>query len=165
MPIVVILARMELAGICLDPSVLASLSVEFTGKLNDLEQQIYALVGHEFNINSPAQLAQILFEEQGLPHGRKTKTGFSTDVKVLEQLAKKHELPALILRYRTLTKLLTTYVDKLSLLQDPTTGRIHSSFNQAVAATGRLSSSDPNLQNIPIRTEEGGAYPWCLCTG
>lgn len=156
MPIVVILARMEMAGICLDPTVLAALSVEFTGKLTILEQQIYALVGHAFNINSPAQLAQILFEEQGLPHGRKTKTGYSTDVKVLEQLAKKHELPALILRYRTLTKLLTTYVDKLSLLQDPATGRIHSSFNQAVAATGRLSSSDPNLQNIPIRTEEGG---------
>ncbi len=156
MPIVVILARMELAGICIDPTVLAALSLEFTGKLTILEQQIYALVGHAFNINSPAQLAQILFEEQGLPHGRKTKTGFSTDVRVLEQLAKKHELPALILRYRTLTKLLTTYVDKLSLLQDPMTGRIHSSFNQAVAATGRLSSSDPNLQNIPIRTEEGG---------
>ncbi|TKB23563.1 DNA polymerase I [Desulfopila sp. IMCC35006] len=156
MPIVTILARMELTGICLDPSVLDTLSVEFTGKLKILEQQIYGLAGHEFNINSPAQLAQILFEEQGLPHGRKTKTGFSTDVKVLEQLAKKHDLPALILRYRTLTKLLTTYVDKLSLLQDPKTGRIHSSFNQAVAATGRLSSSDPNLQNIPIRTEEGG---------
>ncbi len=156
MPIVTILARMELAGICLDPTVLDALSVEFTGKLKILEQQIYGLAGHEFNINSPAQLAQILFEEQGLPHGRKTKTGFSTDVKVLEQLAKKHELPALILRYRTLTKLLTTYVDKLSHLQDPKTGRIHSSFNQAVAATGRLSSSDPNLQNIPIRTEEGG---------
>ena len=156
MPIVVILARMEIAGICLDPTVLAALSVEFTGKLVILEQQIYDLAGHTFNINSPAQLAEILFEEQGLPHGRKTKTGFSTDVKVLEQLAKKHELPALILRYRTLTKLLTTYVDKLSLLQDPITGRIHSSFNQAVAATGRLSSSDPNLQNIPIRTEEGG---------
>ena len=156
MPIVVILARMELAGICLDSTVLAALSVEFTGKLAVLEQEIYTLAGHTFNINSPAQLAEILFEEQGLPHGRKTKTGFSTDVKVLEQLAKKHELPALILRYRTLTKLLTTYVDKLSHLQDPMTGRIHSSFNQAVAATGRLSSSDPNLQNIPIRTEEGG---------
>ncbi len=103
-------------------------------------------------------LAQILFEEQGLPHGRKTKTGFSTDVKVLEQLAKKHDLPALILRYRTLAKLLSTYVDKLGLLQDPKTGRIHSSFNQAVAATGRLSSSDPNLQNIPIRTEEGSVF-------
>ncbi|NOR24623.1 MAG: DNA polymerase I [Desulforhopalus sp.] len=155
MPIVTILARMEIAGICIDPSVLSILSVEFAGKLGVLEEQIYALVGHTFNINSPRQLAEILFEEKGLPHGRKTKTGFSTDVKVLEKLAKNHELPALILRYRTLTKLLSTYVDKLSQLQDPTTGRIHSSFNQAVAATGRLSSSDPNLQNIPIRTEEG----------
>lgn len=156
MPIVTILAGMEIAGISIDPSVLSTLSDEFSGKLEVLEEQIYAMVGHAFNINSPQQLAQILFEEQGLPHGRKTKTGFSTDVKVLEQLAKKHELPALILRYRTLTKLLTTYVDKLSQQQDPVTGRIHSSFNQAVAATGRLSSSDPNLQNIPIRTEEGG---------
>lgn len=156
MPIVTILARMEIAGICIDPAVLSVLSVEFAGKLQVLEEQIYDLAGRTFNINSPRQLAEILFEEQGLPHGRKTKTGFSTDVKVLEKLAKKHELPALILRYRTLTKLLSTYVDKLSGLQDPATGRIHSSFNQAVAATGRLSSSDPNLQNIPIRTEEGG---------
>ena len=156
MPILVILARMELAGICIDPLVLSALSAEFTGKLAVLEDQIYGLVGHAFNINSPQQLARILFEEQGLPHGRKTKSGFSTDVKVLEQLAKKHELPALILRYRTLTKLLSTYVDKLPLSQDVKSGRIHSSFNQAVTATGRLSSSDPNLQNIPIRTEEGG---------
>jgi DNA polymerase I len=165
MPIVVILARMELAGICIDPTVLSLLSVEFAGKLGVLEEQIYTLVGHGFNINSPQQLAQILFEEQGLPHGRKTKTGFSTDVKVLEQLAKKHELPALILRYRTLAKLLSTYVDKLPQLQDPTTGRIHSSFNQAVTATGRLSSSDPNLQNIPIRTEEGGRIRGAFVSG
>lgn len=156
MPIVPILARMELAGINIDPSVLSALSVEFGDKLLVLEEQIYALAGHSFNINSSRQLAQILFEEQGLPHGRKTKTGFSTDVKVLEKLANKHELPALILRYRTLAKLLSTYVDKLGQLQDTQTGRIHSSFNQTVAATGRLSSSDPNLQNIPIRTEEGG---------
>jgi DNA polymerase-1 len=155
MPIVTILADMEVTGICIDPSILSVLSVEFSGKLRALEEQIYALAGHTFNINSPRQLAQILFEEQGLLQGRKTKTGFSTDVKVLEKLAKSHELPALILRYRTVAKLLSTYVDKLTELQDPATGRIHSSFNQAVAATGRLSSSDPNLQNIPIRTEEG----------
>jgi DNA polymerase-1 len=155
MPILTILAKMEVAGICIDPAVLSALSVEFTGKLKILEEQIHALAGHAFNINSPRQLAEILFEEQGLPHGRKTKTGYSTDVKVLEKLANKHQLPALILRYRTVAKLLSTYVDKLAQLQDPTTGRIHSSFNQAVAATGRLSSSDPNLQNIPIRTEEG----------
>lgn len=156
MPIVTILAEMEVAGICIDPAVLAVLSEEFTKKLLVLEAQIYALVGHSFNINSPKQLGQVLFEEQGLAHGRKTKTGFSTDVGVLEKLARKHQLPALVLQFRTIAKLLSTYVDKLSLLQDPGTGRIHTSFNQAVTATGRLSSSEPNLQNIPIRTEEGG---------
>lgn len=155
MPIVSILAEMEIAGICIDPAVLAVLSKEFSAKLSDLEQQIYVLAGHTFNINSPRQLGQVLFEEQGLAHGRKTKTGFSTDVGVLEKLAVKHELPALVLQFRTVAKLLSTYVEKLSQLQDPLTGRIHTSFNQAVAATGRLSSSEPNLQNIPIRTEEG----------
>jgi DNA polymerase-1 len=155
MPIVTILAEMELAGISIDTTVLDLLAEEFTHKLGDLEQQIHGLAGHSFNINSPRQLGVVLFEEQGLPHGRKTKTGFSTDVKVLEKLAARHELPALVLRYRTIAKLLSTYVEKLSLLKDPITGRIHTSFNQAVTATGRLSSSDPNLQNIPIRTEEG----------
>ncbi|MGB3211620.1 MAG: DNA polymerase I [Desulforhopalus sp.] len=155
MPIIPILAGMELTGICVDLSVLSLLSTEFSEKLGILEKQIFTMAGHEFNINSPRQLGQVLFEEQGLPHGRKTKTGFSTDVKVLEKLAKKHGLPDLILQYRTLAKLLSTYVQKLGQMQDPVTGRIHSSFNQAVAATGRLSSSDPNLQNIPIRTEEG----------
>jgi DNA polymerase I len=155
MPIVTVLARMELAGICIDTSVLSTLSLEFSEKLKVLEKQIYALAGHEFNINSTQQLGQVLFEEQGLPHGRKTKTGFSTDVKVLEKLAKKHDLPDLILQYRTLAKLLSTYVEKLGQMKDKVTGRIHSSFNQAVTATGRLSSSDPNLQNIPIRTEDG----------
>ncbi len=155
MPIVTILAEMEVAGICIDLSVLAVLSKEFTKKLSVLEAQIYALAGHPFNINSPKQLGQVLFEEQGLAHGKKTKTGFSTDVGVLEKLAQKHELPSLVLQFRTIAKLLSTYVDKLSQLQDPGTGRIHTSFNQAVTATGRLSSSEPNLQNIPIRTEEG----------
>ena len=156
MPILTLLVEMELAGICVDPAVLAVLSKEFSEKLSLLEKQIYVLAGHTFNINSPRQLGQVLFEEQGLTHGRKTKTGFSTDVGVLEKLAHKHELPALILQFRTVAKLLSTYVDKLSHLQDPVTGRVHTSFNQAVTATGRLSSSDPNLQNIPIRTEEGG---------
>ncbi len=155
MPIVTILAEMESTGICVDTSVLAALSQEFAGKLSALEEQIYLLTGHSFNINSTQQLGQVLFEEQGLAHGRKTKTGYSTDVGVLEKLAKKNELPALVLQYRSIAKLLSTYVDKLSQMQDPNTGRIHTSFNQAVAATGRLSSSDPNLQNIPIRTEEG----------
>lgn len=155
MPILAILVDMELAGINIDTSVLDRLSEEFTAKLGKLEQQIHDLAGHPFNINSPRQLGKVLFEEQGLPHGRKTKTGFSTDVKVLEKLASKHQLPALVLRYRTVAKLLSTYVEKLSQLKDPISGRIHTSFNQAVTATGRLSSSDPNLQNIPIRTEEG----------
>ncbi len=155
MKIVSILAEMEITGICIDENVLEKLSCEFSGKLLKLEEEIYLLAGHEFNINSPKQLGHILFEELELPHGRKTKTGYSTDVKVLEKLAKKHPLPEKVLRYRTLTKLLTTYVEKLSHLKDPVTGRIHTSFNQAVTATGRLSSSDPNLQNIPVRSEEG----------
>jgi DNA polymerase-1 len=156
MKVLTLLAQMEITGICIDLSVLAALSLEFNEKLSLLEKEIFQCAGHEFNINSPRQLGVILFEEQGLPHGRKTKTGYSTDVKVLETLASQHELPRLVLQYRTMAKLLSTYVDKLSLLKDPVTGRIHTSFNQAVTATGRLSSSDPNLQNIPIRTEEGG---------
>lgn len=156
MKVLKILAQMEITGICIDLDVLKELSTEFKGKLELLEKEIFQHAGHEFNINSPRQLGTVLFEEQGLPHGRKTKTGFSTDVKVLEKLAPKHKLPNLVLQYRTMAKLLSTYVDKLSQLKDPISGRIHTSFNQAVAATGRLSSSDPNLQNIPIRTEEGG---------
>ncbi len=155
MPIVNILAEMEIVGIRVDTRTLAALSKEFTNKLANLEEQIYILAGHEFNINSPRQLGQVLFEEQGLPYGRKNKTGYSTDVGVLEKLGRIHELPDMVLRYRTVAKLLSTYVDKLGQLQDPLTGRIHTSFNQAVAATGRLSSSEPNLQNIPIRSEEG----------
>jgi len=155
MPIVSILSEMEIAGICVDEKVLQELSSEFAEKLGLLEKEIHALAGHEFNINSPKQLGQVLFVDLELPHGRKTKTGYSTDVKVLERLAGKHPLPAKVLQYRTLAKLQSTYVEKLSRLKDPVTGRIHTSFNQAVTATGRLSSSDPNLQNIPIRTEEG----------
>jgi len=155
MPLMTILAEMEMQGICIDEQLLHDLSAEFAAKLADMEQMIYAVAGQTFNINSPRQLGHILFEELKLPHGRKTKTGYSTDVKVLEKLATKHELPALILEYRTLAKLQTTYVEKLAALQDRETGRIHTSFNQAVTATGRLSSSNPNLQNIPIRGEEG----------
>ncbi|WP_136798117.1 DNA polymerase I [Desulfosediminicola ganghwensis] len=155
MPLVPVLADMEVRGICVDEQILKELSLEFAGKLEAIEASIYELAGKTFNINSPKQLGQLLFEDLELPHGRKTKTGYSTDVKVLEKLASKHELPALILEYRTLAKLQSTYVDKLSSLRDKITGRIHTSFNQAVTATGRLSSSNPNLQNIPIRTEEG----------
>lgn len=155
MPLVPLLARMEIAGITVDPEVLARLSNEFSQKMLALEEQIYHLAGREFNINSPRQLGQILFDELHLPFGRKTKTGYSTDVKVLEKLAFKHDLPACILDYRTLAKLQSTYVERLAALKDPVTGRVHTSFNQAVAATGRLSSSNPNLQNIPIRSEDG----------
>ncbi len=155
MALVPILADMEVRGICVDPQVLDELSKEFQTKLSLLEQEIYELAGEQFNINSPKQLGHILFDKLRLPYGRKTKTGYSTDMKVLEKLATRHDLPARIMRYRNLTKLLSTYVDKLSTLMDPETGRVHTSFNQTVTATGRLSSSNPNLQNIPIRTEDG----------
>lgn len=155
LPLIPILAEMELAGIAVSLPVLDELSVEFQGKLAVLEQEIYQLAGRPFNIQSPKQLGEILFDELGLPTGRKTKTGYSTDMKVLEKLALSHELPARITQYRNLAKLQSTYVDKLRELIDPATGRVHTSFNQMVTATGRLSSSNPNLQNIPIRSEEG----------
>jgi DNA polymerase-1 len=153
-PLVPILAEMELAGIKLDTHLLKELSEEFGAKLNELEKEIHKLAGEEFNINSPKQLGDILFDKLKLPHGRKTKTGYSTDVKVLEKLSF-HELPQAVLIHRTLSKLQSTYVEKLASLVHQTTGRVHTSFNQTVTATGRLSSSSPNLQNIPIRTEEG----------
>lgn len=156
MPLVAILVDMELAGICVDGAVLDTLSVDFRSKLADLETRIHALAGHPFNINSPKQLAHVLFEELGLKGGKKTKSGFSTDADVLDKLAGRHALPALVVEYRTFAKLLSTYVEKLRQLQDGLTGRVHTTYNQAVTATGRLSSSDPNLQNIPIRGEEGG---------
>ncbi|MBU0664638.1 MAG: DNA polymerase I [Proteobacteria bacterium] len=154
-PLIPILAEMELAGICVSTQVLDELSVEFKGKLLLLEQKIYQLAGREFNIQSPKQLGEILFDELHLPAGRKTKTGYSTDMKVLERLALSHELPAIIMNYRNLAKLQSTYVEKLRDLIDPQSGRVHTSYNQTVTATGRLSSSNPNLQNIPIRSEEG----------
>ena len=155
MKLVPLLEEMETDGIRIDPAHLKRLSVEFRERLEQREEEIYRLAGREFNINSPQQLGSVLFEDLGLPHGRKTKTGYSTDIKVLEKLAPQHELPALIIDYRNLAKLLSTYVDKLAQLIDPATGRVHTSFNQTVTATGRLSSSNPNLQNIPIRGEEG----------
>ena len=155
MKLVPVLAQMEIRGICVDNTVLAELSLQFSESIDALEKEIYQHVGHEFNINSPKQLGVVLFEELGLPHGRKTKTGFSTDVKVMEKLAASHPVPALILKYRTLAKLKSTYVDKLVLLKAEDSGRVHTSFNQTITATGRLSSSNPNMQNIPIRMEEG----------
>jgi DNA polymerase-1 len=156
-PLAEVLAEMELAGVALDLPGLASLSGELGSALERLMAEIYALAGGEFNINSPPQLRTILFEKLGLsPRGvRRGKTGLSTDVDVLTRLAEVHPLPGKILDYRALSKLKSTYVDALPVLVDPATGRVHTSFNQTVAATGRLSSSDPNLQNIPVRTEEG----------
>ncbi|MEK7868071.1 MAG: DNA polymerase I, partial [Candidatus Omnitrophota bacterium] len=130
-------------------------SSEMEIELSSLIKDIYQIAGEEFNINSPKQLSQILFEKLGLPIVKKTKTGASTDVEVLEKLSSLHPLPKELLRYRELSKLKSTYVDALPELINKKTGRLHTSFNQAVTATGRLSSSNPNLQNIPIKTEEG----------
>ncbi len=157
MPLVPVLKRMEMTGICVDQNRLRTLSEDFAIQMVKLEEEIYEVAGESFNIRSSQQLGHILFEKLGLPVVKKTrkKTGYSTDVDVLTQLAAKHDLPALILRHRTLAKLKSTYADALLELIHPETGRIHTSFNQTIAATGRLSSSDPNLQNIPIRTAEG----------
>ncbi|MBU1397281.1 MAG: DNA polymerase I [Proteobacteria bacterium] len=157
LPLVPVLMQMEMSGICVDRERLRLLSKSFEHQLETLEDRIYSMAGQEFNIKSSQQLGQIFFEKLKLPVQKKTrkKTGYSTDVEVLTALADHHELPALILRHRTLAKLKSTYTDALLGLIHPETGRIHTSFNQTVAATGRLSSSDPNLQNIPIRTEEG----------
>jgi DNA polymerase-1 len=154
-PLTGVLMEMERAGVRIDVPFFGELSERMAGELARLETDIHKMAGVEFNINSPKQLSEILFEKMGLPVIRKTKTGFSTDAGVLTELAREHELPRRLLRYRELMKLKTTYVDALPALVNPKTGRLHTSFNQTVAATGRLSSSDPNLQNIPIRTEEG----------
>jgi DNA polymerase-1 len=157
LPLAGVLAEMELFGVRVDTAFLADLSSAWQADLALLTTRIHALAGREFNLNSPRQLGEVLFEGLKLRPGRKTlKTRtFSTSVEVLEELAESHELPRLLLEYRSLQKLKSTYVDALPLLVNPETGRVHTSFNQAVAATGRLSSSDPNLQNIPIRTERG----------
>ena len=153
-PLIPILAEMERQGILIDCAQLQTLASELSQQIKGLEEKIISWTG-PFNINSPKQLAEVLFEKMGLPHGRKTKTGYSTDSGVLEKLAATHELPRLVIEHRNLSKLKSTYVDKLPALVHPLTGRLHTSFNQTVAATGRLSSSEPNLQNIPIRTVEG----------
>ncbi len=157
MPLVPVLMKMEMTGINVDREKLMVLSKLFEHQLDQLESSIYSIAGEEFNIRSSQQLGKILFEKLKLPVQKKTKkkTGYSTDVDVLEILAEQHELPALILRYRTLAKLKSTYTDALIDLTNPETGRIHTSYNQTVTATGRLSSSEPNLQNIPVRTDEG----------
>jgi DNA polymerase-1 len=155
MPLIPVLATVEATGVTLDLAYLQEMSNKLGKDLKKLEEIIFTLAGEEFNLNSPAQLSKILFEKLKLPAKKRTKTGFSTDADVLESLAKKFELPKILLDYRELSKLKSTYVDALPKLVNPRTGRVHTSYNQAVAATGRLSSSDPNLQNIPIRTEVG----------
>ena len=155
-PLIEVLAKMEMNGILLDKEMLNELSASLRDDLLELEQKIYEKAGTEFNINSPKQLGEILFDRMGLPAGKKTKTGqYSTAESVLKKLAKDYEMPDLILEYRALSKLKSTYVDALPKLINEETGRIHTDFNQHIAATGRLSSSNPNLQNIPIRTIRG----------
>jgi DNA polymerase-1 len=140
----------------IDKNMLSGFSEIITGELLDLEKQIYEQAGVEFNINSPQQLGEILFKKMKLPSGKKTATGkYSTSEAVLSDLAVKYELPARILEFRSLAKLRSTYIDALPPLINSVSGRVHTSYNQTVAATGRLSSSNPNLQNIPIRTERG----------
>jgi len=156
MPLVPVLAAMELTGIRIDLSAFAKLKKKLAEEQKRAERRIHEIAGGEFNINSNLQLRQILFEKLKLPVIKRTSTGPSTDASVLERLAEAgHELPALLIEYRELTKLQNTYIDALPALVNPHTGRLHTSFNQTVAATGRLSSSDPNLQNIPIRRELG----------
>jgi DNA polymerase-1 len=155
MPLVTVLAAMEKMGVLLDLKLFRRLSEETEQLMSLSEEKIYRLAGEKFNINSPKQLQVVLFEKLGLSRGRKIKEGYSTDVEVLANLARAHELPAEILAYRSLAKLKSTYIDALPLLVNPVTGRVHTSYNQTVTATGRLSSSNPNLQNIPIRTLEG----------
>ncbi|MCA9234101.1 MAG: DNA polymerase I [Planctomycetales bacterium] len=154
-PLIEVLAELEYRGVYVDVERLAELSELYTARLGALEVEIEELAGHPLNIASPKQLAELLFTELGLPVIKKTKTGASTDASVLEELAPLHPLPAKIVEHRQYAKLLGTYIDALPKLVHPQTGRVHSSLNQVVAATGRLSSNNPNLQNIPIRTKEG----------
>jgi DNA polymerase-1 len=154
LPLVPVLASMELRGVKVDEAELKSQSLDLSKDIRRLELEIHKAAGSEFNIGSPKQLAQVLFEKLKLPPARKTKTGFSTDSDVLDSLKDKHPIAALILEYRELTKLKSTYVDAIPALVD-SEGRVHTSLNQAATSTGRLSSTNPNLQNIPIRTERG----------
>lgn len=155
LPLIYVLADMEYNGILVNKEMLIKYSCELDEKINELTQQIYWLAGEEFNINSPKQLSVILFEKLGLKGGKKTKTGWSTSADVLEKLKDKDEIVAKILEYRTYAKLKTTYADGLLNVMDKTTGKIYSTFNQTITSTGRISSTEPNLQNIPIKLELG----------
>ncbi len=155
MPLAFILAKMEITGVKLDTARLNNMGNELKQRLMEIEEKIYDAAGEKFNINSPKQLGVILFEKLGLPVIKKTKTGYSTSAAVLEKLQSKHEIVDLILHYRQLGKLQSTYIEGLLKLVHPETGKVHTRFNQALTQTGRLSSTEPNLQNIPIRMEEG----------
>lgn len=155
LPLMDVLVDMEYRGMPIDLGLLARLSDAYQQQLDQLQQEIIELAGHPLNIDSPKQLQQVLFNELALPRGRRTQTGNSTDAETLEELARLHPLPAKILEYRQYAKLKGTYVDALPRMVHPKTGRVHTSFNQVVTATGRLSSNDPNLQNIPVRGEAG----------
>lgn len=162
LPLSRILARMELTGVCVDRAALRDLSERLAAEARLAEEKVFEHAGERFVIGSPKQLQYILFEKLKLPQGRKTKTGFSTDADVLSALAEQHEIVQHILDYRTYTKLKSTYADALADLADPDTGRVHTRFNQATVVTGRLSSSEPNLQNIPVRTEWGQKVRRCF---
>ncbi|NLK08459.1 MAG: DNA polymerase I [Firmicutes bacterium] len=173
LPLVKVLVGMEREGVAVDVQELRTISQELDGRLQDLSQAIYEHAGMEFNINSPKQLAEVLFDKLELPVIKKTKTGPSTNAEVLEALAEHHEIAELLMDYRQLGKLKSTYLDSLETLIHPVSERIHTSFHQTITATGRLSSVNPNLQNIPVRTEEGrrirkafvaGATGWVLLT-
>ncbi len=155
MPLVEVLADMETAGMKIDTELMEKYSLQLEAEMKSIEQRIYFLAGEEFNINSPKQLQEVLFDRLGLKPTKKTKTGYSTNIDVLEQLALEHELPGEIIEFRALSKLRNTYLDALPRMVNPDTGRLHTSFNQTITATGRLSSSDPNLQNIPVRGDWG----------
>jgi len=155
LPLAEVLVRMEKNGVKIDAGVLKELSKECQLKIDHLQKALFAAAGTEFNLNSPKQLSDVLFVRLKLPVVKKTKTGFSTDEEVLTRLAAQHPLPAMILEYRQIAKLKSTYLDALPELIDPKTGRIHATFNQTGAETGRLSSNNPNLQNIPVRTDMG----------
>ncbi|MGW8223298.1 MAG: DNA polymerase I, partial [Syntrophobacteria bacterium] len=155
LPLVKVLARMEIRGVKVDVERLDLLAKGFSERLEVSAEKIHHMAGEPFNINSPQQLGQILFDKLGLPMGKKTKTGYSTSMEVLSSLSPHHPLPGEVLNYRSLMKMKNTYVDALPRMVNPDTGRIHTSYNQTATVTGRLSSSEPNLQNIPVRTEEG----------
>ena len=162
MPLIEVLAAMEQTGVLLDKKRLADIGEGFELRIETLQADIFELAGHEFTIGSPQQLSEVLFDELGLTKKRRGKTGFSTDARVLSQIREEHPIIAKVEQWRELTKLKSTYLDALPELIDPDTGRLHTTFNQTATATGRLSSTNPNLQNIPIRTEEGRPIRSCF---